>query len=115
MPEKSKARHRPRGERPREIPENSRPHWSPHSLRRQRVHFVEYADCLQNGFTHNFQALGAELVDRILRRVPEHVLVAVVEVDQVGAWYAALYERKVIVADGHGSREEMRLIAKPGS
>src|ERR1039458_6579411 len=55
-----------------------------HSGRRQRIHLVENADRLQHGAAYNFQALGAELVDGVLRSVPEHIVIAVVEVDEVG-------------------------------
>src|SRR5579864_6182159 len=68
-------------------------------LRGQRLHLVEDVHGLQNHAANNLQALGAELVDRVLRSVPEHIVVAVHEVDQVGARDAALHERKVIVRD----------------
>src|ERR1039458_8800271 len=86
-----------------------------HSGRRQRIHLVENADRLQHGAAYNFQALGAELVDGVLRSVPEHIVIAVVEVDEIGGGHAPLYEGNVIVTHPRqGTREEMRLIAKPG-
>src|SRR5208282_6923739 len=55
---------------------------------------------------------GAELVDGILRRVPEDIVVAVVEVDKIGAGYAPLHKGNMIVLHSHSSCEKMRLIAK---
>src|SRR5258708_25291061 len=79
---------------------------------RKRVHFVEDANCFQHGCSYDFQAFRAELVDGVLRCVPEDVVVAVVEVDEVGAGHAALNEGNVIVIYGQGTCEEMRLVTK---
>src|SRR5580700_926379 len=82
------------------------------SLRRQRVHLVENGDCFQHGAAYNFQALGTELIDGVLRGVPEHVVVAVIEVDEIGGGHASLYEGNVVVFHARDSaREEMRLVA----
>ena len=78
------------------------------------THLVEEADGLQHGAADDFQALGTEFIDGILRDVPEDVVIAVVEVDEVRAGDAPLYEGKMVIVHGHGSREEMRLIAQPG-
>src|SRR5580700_9653629 len=85
------------------------------SFRRQQIHLVEDADCLQHGHADNFQALGTELVDGVLRRVPENIVVAVVEVNEVRTGDALLHKWDVIVVHRHGPSEEMRLIANPGS
>src|SRR6266536_2064244 len=45
------------------------------------------------------QALGTELVNSVLRAVPEDVVVAIVQVNQVSGRYAALEERNMIVAN----------------
>src|SRR5271168_3595189 len=76
-------------------------------LRRKRVHFVENIDGLQHGGADNFQALRTELVDRVLGRVPEDIVIAVVEVDEVRAGDAVLHEGNVIVVHPHRPCKEM--------
>src|SRR6266849_3994448 len=71
---------------------------------------VEHVDGFEDGITHDFQALGAQLVHGVLRGVMEDVVVAVIEVDYVGARNAALDEGKVIVVDGALAGVEVGLI-----
>src|SRR5216684_2979865 len=80
-------------------------------LGRERVHFVEDMDCFQNHRANNFQTLGTKLVDRVLGRVPEDIVVAVAEVDEIGTRYAAFLEGNVIISDLVGTPEEVRLIS----
>ncbi len=60
--------------------------------------------------------LGLRLLSSvILGRVPEDVVVAVIEVDKVGGGHASLHERNVIVLHARNSpSKKVRLIAKPG-
>jgi len=58
-----------------------------------------------------FEAAGTELVDRVLYRVVEDVVVAVVDVDDVGHGDAALHKGKVVVVHACSLSEKMRLIA----
>src|SRR5579859_7431955 len=82
------------------------------SFRRERIHFVKDADGFQHYAANDLQALRAEFVDRILRTVPENVVVSIGEVDKVGRRHAPLQERKVIIADLILAREKMGLISQ---
>src|SRR6266851_3694629 len=74
---------------------------------------VQQSNCLQNDAAYDLQALRAKFVYRILRCVPEDVVVAVGEVDKVGGGHASLHEGKMIVEYRVATREEMGLVAKP--
>src|SRR5208337_1085166 len=71
---------------------------------------VEQVDRFQDRIANDFEALGAELVHGVLRGVMEDVVVAVVEVDDVGAGDAAFYEGQVIVFDGALAGVEVGLV-----
>jgi len=45
------------------------------------LHLVEHSDHFQRDGTHDLQTLWAELVDGILWRVPEDIVVTVFEID----------------------------------
>src|SRR5689334_7306570 len=75
---------------------------------------IEHADSFECNCADYSKAFRADLVERVLRGVVEHVVVTVVEVDQVGRGYAALYEWHVVVGHSDFSTEEMRLISDPG-
>src|SRR6266487_1901777 len=53
------------------------------------------------------QALGTELVNSVLRAVPEDVVVPIVQVNQVSGRYAVLEERNMIVANFTSATEKM--------
>src|SRR5579864_9019407 len=65
----------------------------PQSLRRERIHFVEDANGFEHHTADDLQALGAEFVDGVLRGVPEDVVVAVHEIDEVGAGHSSFHKR----------------------
>src|SRR5215469_3910104 len=73
---------------------------------------VQHPDRLQNDIAGDLEALGAKLVHCVLNRMVEDVVVAVVEVDDVGAGHAAFNERQVIVFDLEAACEEVRLISE---
>src|SRR5216684_6512425 len=75
---------------------------------------VQQSNCLQNDAAYDLQALRAKFVYRILRCVPEDVVVAVGEVDEVGGGHATLHEGEVIVANLVVARKKMGLIADAG-
>ena len=81
-----------------------RDEWGTHVItklfRWERVHFVQDARAFQHGLAYDLQALRAEFIDCILRRVPEDVVVTVVEVDQIDAGNAPFDEREMIVVHG---------------
>src|SRR5438309_1141920 len=81
-------------------------------LWRERIHLVENVYRLQHDAADNLQTFWTQLVDSILRRVPEDVVVAVHEIDEVGAWHASLHERNMIVANLVRARKKMGLIAQ---
>src|ERR1700685_839433 len=85
------------------------------SLWRECVHLVENADRFQDYRAGDFQALRAQLVHCVLRGVPEDVVVAVGEVDEVGGGDAFLDEGDMVVFHGLDAGEEVRLIAYAGS
>src|SRR5208337_2648219 len=70
---------------------------------------VEGPDGFQHRVSDDLQAVGAEFVERVLWRVVEDVVVAVIEVDEVGYRDADFGKRQVIVFDGDLPREEVRL------
>src|SRR5580704_1102249 len=82
-------------------------------LRRQWIHLAENSHRFQHHAAYNLETLRTQLIDRILRSVPEDIVVAVVEVDEVGAGNAAFDERDVIVGDFIVIAEKMRLISQP--
>ena len=53
------------------------------SLRRQGIHLVEKARGFQHHRAHDLQALGTQLVNGILRRVPENIVVAIHKINQI--------------------------------
>src|ERR1019366_2552518 len=67
-----------------------------------------------NGFQHhiatNRQRLRTELVHRVLRSVPEDIVVTVVEVDDVNRRHVDLQKRHVVVFDWRLVLVEMRLV-----
>src|SRR5207248_6421748 len=75
---------------------------------------VEDLHAFENYLSYDLQALGGELIHRVLRSVVEDVAVAVIEIDQIQARHAALNERQMIVFNGDRTREEMRLISQAG-
>src|SRR5882672_12822584 len=75
--------------------------------------FVYELHCLPNDVAGDLEAARAELVDGVLRCVMEDVVVAVVDVDDVGHGDAVLHEGKVVVANACSLSEKMRLIAEP--
>src|SRR5579864_64584 len=85
---------------------------SPPSPRRKRIHLVENPNGFEYHAAHDLQALGAEFVGGILRRVPEDIVVAVHEVNQIGSRYAALHERNMVVPHLIGTTKKMRLVSK---
>src|SRR5258706_15128217 len=60
----------------------------------------------------NLQTTRAELIDGVLRGVMEDVVIAVVDVDNVGNGDASLGKGKVVIVDRGRLREEVRLIAQ---
>src|SRR5579864_8050944 len=52
------------------------------------LHLIEDANRLQRYRPHDFEALGVELVHRVLGRVPEDVVVAVGKINQVDRRHA---------------------------
>src|SRR2546430_5003261 len=81
-------------------------------FRRQWVHLVQDADGFQNYAARDFQTLRAELVHRVLGCVPEHIVIAIHKIDDVGGRHSALHKWDVIIADLILSSKEMRLIPK---
>src|SRR5579872_2476976 len=67
------------------------------SFRGQRLHLVEDADRLQDHRAADLQALGAQLIDRVLNRVVKNVVVSVINVDDVGAGHSDANKRQMIV------------------
>src|SRR5271166_2198502 len=81
---------------------------------RQRIHLIQNRNSFQNRPADDFQALRAQLVDGILRGVPEDIVVTIIEVNQVGRGHASFYERNVIVTYARqGTCKKVRLIAEP--
>src|ERR1700722_2138846 len=96
----------------RRAPANSSEYSGPALFRRKRVHPVENADRFEYRAPHDFQALWAEFVDGVLRSMPEDIVVAVIEINQIGAGDASLDEWNVIVGYLVFAREKVRLIAE---
>src|SRR5215469_17492885 len=80
----------------------------------RRSALIEQSLRFQRYRTDNRQALGAELVHRVLGGVPKHIVVAVIEVDQICRRYSALEKRDMVIGHAHFALEEMRLIANLG-
>ena len=59
------------------------PFTSPGLLHREGIRFVEDTNCPEHNVADNLQALRAEFVDGVLRRVPENIVVAIHEVDEI--------------------------------
>src|SRR5580704_2964515 len=70
---------------------------------------------LQNYVAANRQRLRAQLVDRILHRVMEDVVVAIVQIDNVHRRNANLHEWQVIVLNASLVSVEVRLVAQVSS
>src|SRR5882672_12428421 len=68
---------------------------------------IDHANGFQRGVTHNLQAPGAQLVERVLNCVVEDVVVAVVEVNDVDAGHAAFHKWQVIVFNRACARVEV--------
>src|SRR5579863_4454716 len=69
-------------------------------LRRQRIHFVENTHRLEYDSADDPQALRAELVSGVLRRVPKDVVIPVGEIDQVNRGHTHVHEWKVVILHG---------------
>src|SRR5712692_6564340 len=74
---------------------------------------IQHPHGFQDHAAHDFQTLGAELVDCVLGSMPEDVVIAIIEINQVDAGHAEMHERSVIVFFPDGSSEEMGLVAQP--
>src|ERR1035441_6616559 len=72
---------------------------------------VEHSDGFEDGVAYDFQALWTELVHGVLRGVMEDVVVAVVEVDDIGGWDAAFHKRQMVVFHRSLKGVEVRLVA----
>src|SRR5437899_2988010 len=82
-----------------EVPHSAlRTHASFPLFRRQWVHLVQDADGFQNYAARDFQTLRAELVHRVLGCVPEHIVIAIHKIDDVGGRHSALHKWDVIIA-----------------
>src|SRR6266446_7316131 len=68
-----------------------------------------------NGFedriAYDFEAFGTQFVHGVLRAVPEDIVIAVIEVDDVGAGDTSIDEGNVIIFDGALLGVEVRLVA----
>src|SRR6202034_3947056 len=82
----------------------------PRSPGRERVHSIEDTNGFEDHAAYNLQALGAEFVDRVLRRVPEDVVVAISEINEVSASHTSFHKWNVIVTDFVVVSEKMRLV-----
>ena len=76
---------------------------------------VQHAQSFQRGVADNLQAAGAQLVEGILRRVVEDVVIAVVEIDHVEARHPTFYKGQVIVFDSAGKQIAKMTMAEPAS
>ena len=85
------------------------------SSARQVRYAVEHPDRLQDDVPDHLEALGAQLVHRVLRSVPERIGITVVQIDQVSDGNALLGKRNMVVQVGGIACEEMRLVSVPGS
>src|ERR1700681_2325035 len=81
-------------------------------LRPEALFRVEQSNCLQNDAAYDVQALRAKFIYRILWCVPQDVVVAVGEVDEVSGGHTSLHEGKMIVADLVVTRKKMGLITQ---
>src|SRR5579864_76056 len=82
------------------------------SLGRERVHFVNDARSLQDHGAGDLKTLRGEFVDGVLWRMPENIVVAVSEVDEVGASNAAAHKGEMVVGYFVEAGEKMRLISQ---
>src|SRR5579864_9396288 len=75
---------------------------------------IQHPHCFEGHRSDNFQTFWAEFIDRVLRGMPENIVVAVIEIDQVGAGNTPLHKGFVVVAHRDGSSKEVGLIAHAG-
>src|SRR5262249_19451718 len=68
---------------------------------------VQQADCFEGDSAHDCQALGAEFVRGVCGRMPEYVVIPVLEVDDVNRRHAMGKKRRVVVDNRAFSCEEM--------
>jgi len=68
----------------------------------------------QHNVAYNLQALRAELVEGVLRAVPEDVVVTVRKINQVGHGHADAGKGQVVVLHRVQALEKVRLVAQAG-
>jgi hypothetical protein len=78
----------------------------------QGIGLIDQPDRLHEHIAVDGQAVGADLVHRVLRGVVVAVVGAVVEVDHVDRRHAALHKGQVIVFDGFFGLEEIAVVAE---
>src|SRR5689334_19272762 len=81
-------------------------------LRRERIHLIENADCLEHNAADDLQTARAELVDRVFGRVPICDVVPVGKVNQVHGWHSTFHKRNVIVVDFQLAAKKMGLVSQ---
>src|ERR1700732_3256377 len=83
-------------------------------VRPRKLLLIQDLQGLQNHTADDLQALRTQLVERVLRRVPKHVSVTVVEIDQIGAGHAPAHKGQVVIIYLDCASVEMGLVSQSG-
>src|SRR5580765_4659828 len=73
---------------------------------------IEQPYRLQNNGTCDLQTVWAELLYGVLWSVPEHVVISIVEINQIRTGDSTLYERRMVIVSGDFAGKKMGLIAE---
>lgn len=73
---------------------------------------IEQPHRLQNNGTCDLQTVWAELIDGVLWRVPKHVVIPIIEINQIRTGDSTLHERRMVIVSGDFAGKKMGLIAE---
>src|SRR5260370_4441109 len=79
-----------------------------------RLSLIQQPHGFERNRANDLQALRTKLVYRVLRSVPEDVVITILQIDQISTGHAPLHERRMIISDFIVSGVKIRLISELG-